>query len=110
MIKVTEREIARPELSDEDGQKVGALEGDDTKARYVICAARPNVYQIEVPIDDAVVGKAVDGYHAYLDRLGEKLFKRAAQATRDARRSECIVREMLKDYDLPPLANERAME
>jgi hypothetical protein len=102
--------LTQPQLVDADGQKVGTLQGNEKKARYVVYAAKPNVYQIEVPIDDTVVGKTIDKYQSYIKEVGDNLFQRAVQATRDVEQSERIAREILADHNLPPLAVECAMQ
>lgn len=96
-------------LMDDKGNEVGRVVGDEMKARYVIYAAKPEQYTVQVPADPIVVGKAIQDYEHYLRKTGEQLVSRALEATRDHRQAEWIAQEILKSLGLPPLGVEKAM-
>ena len=96
-------------LLDASDNEVGEFQGNEQQARYIIYAARPRQYMVNIPIDPIIIGKAVQAYEQYLRETAQTLLQRALEATRDHRQAERIVREILESLDLPPLAVSEAM-
>ncbi len=97
-------------LIDENGNDVGEIEGTENKAKYIIYASRPGIYTVEIPVDEAVVGKVIQEYERYLKEEGRKLYKICIEYTKDHKEAESVAREILKELGLPPLAIEVAMD
>jgi len=97
-------------LCDAEGKEVGMVRGGEKQARYAVYAAQFGRYMLEMPADPIVVGKAVQGYEHYLREVGQGLFQRALEGTRNRRDAERVTREILESLDLPPLAVSEAMK
>ena len=91
-------------LLDAEGKAVGNLQGSEEQARYVIYAALPGQYLVEIPVDPIVAGQAVQRYELYLQEEAQKLHERVLQATKDFKQTDRIVKEILEDQGLPALA------
>lgn len=96
-------------LLDADGNAVGSLTGSEIEARYVVYAVRAGEHVVDVPTDAIVTRQAVQRYEQYLRQLGEEVFTRAMEATRDHRQAEQITKELLEAQGLPPLAISKAL-
>jgi len=96
-------------LLDAAGNEVGMLTGDELQARYAIYVARHGQYMLEVPADTIVASKTVQEYEHYLFQIGQDIFQRALEATRDYQRAEQVTREILESLGLPPLSVNKAM-
>lgn len=95
-------------LLDAEGQAVGSLTGSEIQARYIVYAARSGQYAVEVPADPGVTLQAIQEFEQYLRHVGEEVFTRALEATRDHRQAEQITKEVLEAYSLSPLAISKA--
>jgi hypothetical protein len=95
-------------LLDASDNEVG-FQGNEQQARYIVYAARPGQYMVDVPVDPIIISKAVQAYEQYLRETAQTLLQRALEATRDHRQAGRIVREMLESLNLPPLAVSEAM-
>ncbi|MBC7220892.1 N-6 DNA methylase [Candidatus Bipolaricaulota bacterium] len=96
-------------LLDADGNAVGSLTGSEIEARYAVYAVRAGEHVVDVPTDPIVTRQAVQRYEQYLRQLGEEVFTRAMEATRDHRQAEQITKELLEAQGLPPLAISKAL-
>jgi len=96
-------------LLDASDNEVGKFQGNEQQARYIVYAARPGQYMVDVPVDPIIISKAVQAYEQYLRETAQTLLQRALEATRDHRQAGRIVREMLESLNLPPLAVSEAM-
>lgn len=96
--------LTQYDLLDKDGNTVGAFVGEEVQARYAVYAWAPGCYELEIPADSIVAGKAVQAYEQYLRQTAEELFQRLLEATRDYRQAERGAREILESRGLPPVA------
>ncbi|MGQ9657563.1 MAG: N-6 DNA methylase [Fimbriimonadales bacterium] len=96
-------------LFDSAGAVVGTLQGDEHQVRYLLYAAAPGVYRVEVPADSVVAGQAVARYEAYLRQVAGEMMTHALNATRQHRQAERAVRDILESLGLPPFGVERAL-
>ncbi len=96
-------------LLDATGSAVGSLTGSEIQARYAVYAARAGEHVVDVPTDAIVTRQAVQRYEQYLRQLGEEVFTRAMEATRDHRQAEQITKELLEAQGLPPLGINKAL-
>lgn len=92
--------LSQYELLDKEGNTVGTLIGEESQARYAVHAWRPGFYELEIPADPIVAGKAVQEYEQYLRRAAKELFGRLLEATRNCRQAEQAVREILESQGL----------
>lgn len=95
-------------LLDSAGNAVGTLHGDEYQVRYLLYAAAPGVYRVEVPADSVVAGQAAARYEAYLRQVASEMMTQALNATRQHGQAERAVREILESLGLPPFGIERA--
>lgn len=96
--------LTQYDLLDKDGNPVGAFVGEEVQARYAVYVWAPGRYELEIPADSIVAGKAVQAYEQYLRQTAEELFQRLLEATRDYRQAERGAREILESLGLPPVA------
>ena len=96
-------------LLDAEGREVGKLQGSEDQVRYVIYAALPGQYLVEIPADPIVLGQAVQRYELYLQEEAQKLHERVLQATKDFKQTDRIVKEILEEQGLPALAVSTAL-
>lgn len=101
--------LTQYDLLDKDGNTIGTFVGEEVQACYAIYAWAPGRYELEIPADSIVAGKAVQAYEQYLRQRAEELFQRLLEATRDYRQAERGAREILESLGLPPTGISRAM-
>jgi type I restriction-modification system DNA methylase subunit len=87
------------DMIDAKGQKVFTVESE-TKARFAVILAKPNVYELKIPKDDKEVLKALNKYKKYVKEVRESLTESAGKQTHDWAVAERIAEELLVEYGL----------
>ncbi len=93
--------------SDTDSFREVALTG--RPVRYASRAARPNLYLVKLPSQEAKVKEVVKRYEAHLRKEGEELLRDIGEAVRDQKAAERLFRRLLEEAGLPKLAIEVAL-
>lgn len=79
------------------------------EAKYVLYAARPNLYLVKLPSQEAKVKEVVKRYEEHLRREGEELLRDMGEAVRDHKAAERLFRRLLEEAGLPKLAIDVAL-
>jgi type I restriction enzyme M protein len=100
--------ISRIVLIDAKDNPVGDV-ATTWEAKYVLYAARPNLYLVRLPSQEANVKEVVKRYEAHLRREGEELLRGIGEAVRDHKAAERLFRRLLEEAGLPKLAIDVAL-
>jgi type I restriction enzyme M protein len=100
--------ISRIVLIDAKENPVGDV-ATTWEAKYVLYAARPNLYLVKLPSQEAKVKEVVKRYEAHLRREGEELLRDIGEAVRDHKAAERLFRRLLEEAGLPKLAIDVAL-
>jgi len=100
--------ISRIVLMDAKGNPVGDV-ATTWEAKYVLYAARPNLYLVKLPSQEAKVKEVVKRYEEHLRREGEELLRDIGEAVRDHKAAERLFRRLLEEAGLPKLAIDVAL-
>jgi hypothetical protein len=79
------------------------------EAKYVLYAARPNLYLVRLPSQEAKVQEVVKRYEAHLRKEGEELLRDIGEAIRDHKAAERLFRRLLEEAGFPKLAIDVAL-
>jgi hypothetical protein len=100
--------ISRIVLIDAKDNPVGDV-ATTWEAKYVLYAARPNLYLVKLPSQEAKVKEVVKRYEEHLRREGEELLRDMGEAVRDHKAAERLFRRLLEEAGLPKLAIDVAL-
>lgn len=100
--------ISRIVLIDAKENPVGDV-ATTWEAKYVLYAARPNLYLVRLPSQEAKVKEVVKRYEEHLRREGEELLRDMGEAVRDHKAAERLFRRLLEEAGLPKLAIDVAL-
>jgi hypothetical protein len=100
--------ISRIVLIDAKDNPVGDV-ATTWEAKYVLYAARPNLYLVKLPSQEAKVKEVVKRYEEHLRREGEELLRDIGEAVRDHKAAERLFRRLLEEAGLPKLAIDVAL-
>jgi type I restriction enzyme M protein len=100
--------ISRIVLIDAKDNPVGDV-ATPWEAKYVLYAARPNLYLVRLPSQEAKVKEVVKRYEAHLRREGEELLRDIGEAVRDHKAAERLFRRLLEEAGFPKLAIDVAL-
>jgi hypothetical protein len=100
--------ISRIVLIDAKGNPVGDV-ATTWEAKYVLYAARPNLYLVKLPSQEAKVKEVVKRYEAHLRKEGEELLRDIWEAVRDHKAAERLFRRLLEEAGFPKLAIDVAL-
>ncbi len=100
--------ISRIVLIDAKDNPVGEV-ATTREAQYVLYAARPNLYLVKLPSQEAKVKELVKHYEEHLRREGEELLRDIGEAVRDHKAAERLFRRLLEEAGLPKLAIDVAL-
>jgi hypothetical protein len=100
--------ISRIVLIDAKENPVGDV-ATTWEAKYVLYAARPNLYLVKLPSQEAKVKEVVKRYEEHLRREGEELLRDIGEAVRDHKAAERLFRRLLEEAGLPKLAIDVAL-
>lgn len=100
--------ISRLVLIDAKENPVGDV-ATTWEAKYVLYAARPNLYLVKLPSQEAKVKEVVKRYEEHLRREGEELLRDIGEAVRDHKAAERLFRRLLEEAGLPKLAIDVAL-
>jgi hypothetical protein len=100
--------ISRIVLIDAKDKPVGEV-ATTWEAKYVLYAARPNLYLVKLPSQEAKVKEVVKRYEAHLRREGEELLRDMWEAVRDHKAAERLFRRLLEEAGFPKLVIDVAL-